>query len=96
MIWKIIMVLRRSYLKISKFNYQFLFIFSVDKQQEYDNNPTYIYKCIFMKRTILKLQTGYTCKSKLQGWNPKYILHIQMTKHWSSNPIIWIIYLINK
>ena len=40
---KIILILRSNLFKISKFNYQILFIFSVDKQEEYDNNPTYIY-----------------------------------------------------
>ena len=32
-----------------------------------------------MKRAVLKLQTGYTCKIKLQGRNPKQILYLQMT-----------------
>ena len=41
----------KNLFKIYKFNYQILYIISVDKQQEYDNNQ-HIHKCIFMKVTV--------------------------------------------
>ena len=34
---------------------------------------------IYERTVLLKLQIGYTCKSKLQGQNPKEILYLQMT-----------------
>ena len=46
---------------------------------------------IYEKNCFKKLQTGYTCKSKLQGRNPKTHIIFTNDKYLSYNPITWII-----